>query len=301
MLLSTLSFSSEHNLSIYNEQVFYTLGLVAQNPGQKYITFINDIKYLSKLNENVSVVITKPELKEIIPKKYGIVVSENPTITFFELQNYLSLNTDYIRKSEDTVIGKNCKISSLVSIAKENVVIGNNVEIEDFVTIYPNTTIGDNVIIRSGSKIGGQGFEYKRCPDNTILTVKHYGGVVIEHDVDVHCNVCIDCAVYPWDNTVIGEYTKIDNLVHIAHAVKIGKRNLITASACIGGRTEIGDDCWIGIGAIIKNAVSVKNKATITMGSVLANNVRENEEVGGFYAVRHEDFLMSQYKIRKLK
>lgn len=302
MLLSKFSsFVSDQKLQIYNEKEFETLALVAQNPNQKYITFINDVKYLTKLNENVSVVITTPELKDDIPEKYGVVVSENPTLTYFELQNYLSSNTDYIRKSEDTVIGKDCKISSFSSIAKENVVIGNNVEIEDFVTIYPNTIIGDNVIIRSGSKIGGQGFEYKRCSDNTILTVNHYGGVIIEHDVDVHCNVCIDRAVYPWDNTVIGEYTKIDNLVHIAHAVKIGKRNLITATACIGGRTEIGDDCWIGIGAIIKNAVSVKNKATVTMGSVLANNVRENEEVSGFYAVKHEDFLMSQYKIRKLK
>ena len=131
--------------------------------------------------------------------------------------------------------------------------------------------------------------------------MKHYGGVVIEHNADIHCNVCVDRAVYPWDNTIIGEYTKIDNLSHVAHAVKIGARCLVASGTCFGGRTETGDDCWFGIGTIIKNAIKIGNNASVTMGAVLANNVKDGSEVSGFYAVNHNDFLMSQFKLRNLK
>lgn len=297
MILSEFSFASEHKLEIHNEKAFETLALVAQDPGKKYITFINEKKYFSKLNENVSMVITNPELKEFVPDRCGVVVSDNPSIAFFELQNFLEGNEDYIRPVYKTAIGKNCKIGRLTSIAENNVTIGNNVIIEDFVTIYPNTVIGDNVIIRSGAKIGGLGFEYKRCPDNTVLTVNHYGGVIIESNVDIHCNTCIDRAVYPWDDTVIGEHSKIDNLVHIAHAVKVGRRCLITAGCCFGGRTVTGADCWFGLGAVIKNAVKIGSQVKVTIGSVLVNNAKDGLELSGFYAVKNEDFLMSQYKL----
>lgn len=299
MLPSELSFFN--GFEICSERKFDVLALVAQNPQKKFLTFVNEQKYFSKLNENVSIVITKPELKDSAPSSCGVIVSENPTLTFFELHNFLESNRGYVRTEYKTTIGKNCKISRLASIAENNVIVGNNVVIENFVTIYPDTVIKDNVIIRSGAKIGGQGFEYKRCSDNTILAINHYGGVMIEHDADIHCNVCIDRAVYPWDDTVIGEYTKIDNLSHIAHAVKIGARCLIAAGTCFGGRTEVGNDCWFGIGSVVKNAIKVGNEASVTMGSVLANNVKDNAEVSGFYAVNHSDFLMGQYKLRNLK
>ena len=299
MLLSELDFARE--LEIYNEKEFDSLALVVQNPGGQILTFIREEKYFSKINENVSMVITTPELKDIVSHAYGVVVSSNPTLTFFKLHNFLEKNTNYIRPKYKTIIGKKCKISKLASIAKNNVKIGNNVIIEDFVTIYPNTIINDNCVICSGAKIGGQGFENKRCPDKTILSVNHYGGVIIGHDVDIHCNVCIDRAVYPWDNTVIGEYTKIDNLSHIAHAVKLGARCFVAAGTCFGGRTVTGDDCWFGIGSVIKNGLKIGHEASVTMGSVLASNVINNAEVSGFYAVNHERFLFNQYKLNRLK
>lgn len=299
MLLSKLCFSKQ--LEIYNEKDFETLALVVQNPQMKFITFVNDQKYLSKLNENVSMVITKSEIKDNIPSTCGIVISDNPTLTFFTLHNFLENNKNYVRPKYKTKIGKNCTIGKFASIAENNVTIGDNVVIEDFVTIYPNTTINDNVIIRSGARIGAQGFEYKRCPNKTILTVNHYGGVVIEHDVDIHCNVCVDRAVYTWDNTIIGEYSKVEGLSYIGHGVKIGARCLIAAGSIFGGRTVVGEDCWFGIGTIVKNAIKIGNTASVTMGAVLANNVKDAAEVSGFYAINHNDFLMNQFKLRNLK
>ncbi|MCR4631027.1 MAG: hypothetical protein K5786_05305, partial [Treponema sp.] len=125
MLLSKLSFSSK--LEIYNEQEFETLALVVQNPQKKFITFVNEKKYLSKLNENVSMVITKTEFKDFVPSNYGVIISDNPTLTFFKLHNFLVNNKDYIRPEYKTLIGKNCNIGKYVSIAENNVTIGNNV------------------------------------------------------------------------------------------------------------------------------------------------------------------------------
>lgn len=295
MLLSELGFSQE--LEIYNEKEFNYLALVVQNPGKGILTFINEKKYISNINENVSMVVTNADLRDAVPDTCGVVVSESPSLTFFKIHNFLNQNGKYIREIYNAVIGQNCKISKLASIAEYNVIIGNNVIIEDFVTIYPNTIIGDNCIIRSGSKIGGQGFEYKRCSDNTILAVNHYGGVIIENDVDIHCNVCIDRAVYPWDDTVIGEYSKIDSVVHVGHAVKIGKRVLVVANSTIGGRTVIGDGSWVGMGVTIKNAIRTGKKVSINMGSVLANDLEDGKEVSGNYAVDQDAFFFHQIKM----
>lgn len=299
MLLSSLPFASEYDLEIYNEQEFETLALVAQNPGKKYITFIKEAKYFSKLNENASMVITKKELKDSVPKHCGIVLSETPDMTFFRLQNALAGNKEYIRPEYKTAIGRNCKIGKFASIAENNVTIGDNVIIEDFVTIYPNTSIKDNVIIRSGAKIGGQGGEYKRLPDNTVLMVEHCGGVILDHDVDIHCNVCIDRAVYPWDDTVVGEYTKIENLSHIAHAVKLGKRLIISANATVGGRTVVGDDSWIGLGAVIKNGITLGERVSVNMGSVLVNDLESEMSVCGNFAIDKNLFFYNQLKMSR--
>lgn len=297
MLLSEFtSFLSEHKLQVFNEKEFETLALVAQNPGKKYITFLNEKKYFSKINKNVSMVITKSDLKDFVPPDCGVVISENPGITFFLLQNFLVNNTEYIRPVYKTEIGNNCHIGTFTSISESNVTIGNNVVIEDFVTIYPNTIIRDNVIIRSGAKIGGFGFEYKRF-NKTIMAVNHYGGVIIENDVDIHCNTSIDRAVYPWDDTVIGEYSKIDSVVHIGHAVKIGKRVLVVANSTIGGRTVIGDDSWIGMGVTIKNAINTGKNVSVNMGSVLANDLEDGKEVSGNYAVDQDAFFFHQIKM----
>ena len=132
--------------------------------------------------------------------------------------------------------------------------IGNNVVIEEFVSIKENTIIGDNCVIRAGSIIGGEGFEHKRNGED-VLSVKHLGGVIIEDNVEFQQGNFVDKAIYPWDDTIIGENSKTDNNVHIAHADKIGKRVFIAASTCIAGRVEIGNDVWIGPGVTVTNGI----------------------------------------------
>ncbi len=175
-------------------------------------------------------------------------------------------------------------------IEKTNVKIGNNVVIEPFVTIYKNTVIEDNCIIRSGARIGGEGFQEIQY-DEKIFSVEHLGGTILHHDVEVQNNTCIDKAIYPWDNTEIGKYTKFDTLVHVEHAVKIGESCMITGNVEIAGRSVIGDNVWIGIGSTIRNGLKIGNNARINIGSVVVGNVKERGNVTGNFAIPHEKFL----------
>ena len=175
---------------------------------------------------------------------------------------------EYCRTIYDTIIDETAQISPMASIPKYNVKIGKNTIIEPFVMIYPDTVIADNCIIRAGAVIGGCGFEFKRDGEH-IMSVAHCGGVQIGNHVEIQNNTCIDRAIYPWDDTVISDYCKIDNLVYIAHAVKIEKNVMIVATSGVGGRTVIGENSWIGLGAKVRNGIQLGKNSRSENGAVL--------------------------------
>lgn len=281
-----------------NEQRVSSLGLVEYNDGKDVCTFVDNEYYLEKLSDNIQMVLVGEDLLDTLKqyrKSYGICVVENPRLTYFRIHNYLVNDISYRRTDFKTRIGANCNISSQAVIADKNVVIGNNVTIEEFAVIRENTVINDNSIIRAGCKIAGEGFEFKNTSEE-VFHVRHIGGVVIGESVEIQYNTCIDKAIYPWDNTVIGDYVKIDNLVHIGHAVKVDSRTMIVANSGIGGRVSIGEDVWIGFGATIRNGIHIGDRARTNMGSVVTRNVGTEEAVTGNFAIPHKDFIANLKK-----
>ena len=289
MLLSEVLNLCE-GLTLLKDGDFTSLGLAIADCDEKILTFIESEKYISGLSDKVSALITTEELGERLKDKYGVIISKNPRVDYFKLHNILSNKDNYKRKEFNTTIGEGCKISSLSSISDKNVVIGNNVTIEEFVVIRENTVIGDNSIIRAGVILGGEGFEYKRT-DGIIMNVNHCGGVIIGNNVEIQYNSCIDKALYTWDNTVIGDYSKLDDLVHIEHGVKIGERCLIASRSTFGGRTIIGNDSWVGLGAIISNGLKLGDKVSISLGAVVTKNLYDGEKVSGNFAINHDKFI----------
>lgn len=276
---------------LINEQEFETLGILASKTDKNICTFVDSYKYISNIRDNFTMIITTMELYEKLKyRKCGFYITEKPRIEFFKIHNSLCKNNEYIRQKCISKVGENCNISKMAYIAENNVIIGNNVTIEEFVSIKENVIIGDNSIIRAGSVIGGIGYEFKR--DNAeIFPVTHMGGVIIGKNVEIQYNVAIDKAIYPWDNTIIGDYTKIDNLNHIGHACKIGKCVMMPAGSVIGGRTIIDDDVWIGIGCIIRNGIHIEKNSRCNMGAVVTQDVPENMSVTGNFAIKHEIFM----------
>lgn len=143
----------------------------------------------------------------------------------------------------------------------------------------PEHSIHPTVKIGQGACIGFDGFGYVRDEHGLLVKMPHTGNVVIEENAEIGSNTCIDRAVV--GSTVIGAGTKIDNLVHIAHGVKVGKNCLIVAGAVIGGSCEIGNNCFIGINASIKNKVKIGNNVTVGMGAVVVKDVPDGVTVVG--------------------
>ncbi len=275
---------------------FESLGLITSET-PKMLTFIEEDKYLLLLlkNPNVSCVITTEELSSSIPDGLGVGVSKNPRKSFFEIHNYLAENTEFYGKPFDTEIVNSAKIHPTAYVAKKNVKIGERCYIGPNVSILENSILENDVIVRAGSVIGTEGFEFIHL-DKEIMPVIHAGGVLIHNNVEIQGNSCIDKAVFGF--TEIGEYTKIDNLVHIAHNVKIGKRCLLIAHAMIGGSVVIGDDVWIGPSSSIVPEVKIGNGATISIGSVVTKDVAPGQRVTGNFAIDHDKFIAFLKTIR---
>ncbi len=116
-----------------------------------------------------------------------------------------------------------------------------NVLIFPNVTIRENTIIGNNVIIHSGTVIGSDGFGYSPDENGVYHKIPQIGNVIIEDDVEIGSNVSIDRAAV--GSTIIHKGVKLDNLVQIAHNVKVGENTVMSAQTGISGSTIIGKNC----------------------------------------------------------
>jgi len=214
---------------------------------------------------------------------------------FFELHNHLARETEFYWKNFPTEIAEDAVIHSTAFVASRNARIGHRTMIGPNASILERSIIGDDVIIRAGCVIGSEGFEFKRAYGE-VLPVAHDAGVRLGNRVELQANTCIAKGLFGvW--TEVGEDTKIDQLVHVAHGCKIGRRCLITAQAEISGSVEIGDDVWIGPGAVISSGVKIGNRAYITIGAAVTKDVPDEARVSGNFAINHEKFIAFMKKI----
>ena len=292
MKLSELVFGK-----IEKDGEFDWLGLTAEEyTGKKVLTFLNDEKYYKEIENNKSVtciITTKEVLEKIKGNKYGIILSENPRKDFFELHNKLVKENFYFSKNENKISEK-AIISEKATIGEYNIIIEEDVIIESNVTIYENVTIKKGSIIRSGTRIGGNGFEFSRF-GKEVLSVEFAGDVFVDENVEIQNNTCVDRGVF--DRTYLGKNVKVDNLVHIAHDVKVGDNTLVVACTLIGGRTRIGKNSYLGPNCTVKNGLVLGENSKVSMGAVVTKNVKDNEIVTGNFAIPHEQFIKNLKKI----
>jgi len=145
--------------------------------------------------------------------------------------------------------------------------------------IYPNARIGKNVIISPGAVIGKTSIGFFAGDNDDLVKFPQIGGVVIGDDVEIGSCVVVDRGAL--SDTIIGEGTKIDNLVHIAHNVKIGKHCALIAHAFVGGSATIGDYSWIGPHAAIRDWVNVGKRVIVGIGAVVTKDIPDDAIVIG--------------------
>lgn len=137
---------------------------------------------------------------------------------------------------------------------------------------------GSNITVKPYAVIGYDGFGFE--PDGLGYELfPHIGGVVIEDNVSIGSFTVIDRGKL--DDTVIGAGTKLDNRIHVAHGVKLGKNCLVVAQTIIGGSTVIGDRVYISMGAVIRDHLSIGERAFIGMGAVVTKDVEPGVTVVG--------------------
>ena len=163
---------------------------------------------------------------------------------------------------KNSIIGDGCQLRAGSKVG-DNVTIGRNCVLHPNVFVEDGCKIGDNVVLHSGVVIGADGFGYVRDGQHGYVKFPQIGTVVIEDNVEIGANTCVDRGAL--GETRIGEGTKIDNLVQIAHNVQIGKRVVIAAQTGISGSTVIEDDCVIG------GQVGMGDHARVLSGAVIGS------------------------------
>lgn len=278
---------------------FAGLGLCGARAGIPLLTFCGNAKFLriALKNPDISCLMVPQELADRAEAEgsgRGICAVPNLRVDFFGLHNRLcgpEWAARYIGPDRPTVIDPSAQVDARAIIDPLNVTIGAGTIIEACTVIYGRTAIGPDCIIRSGSVLGGSGLEFMRMGTGGMLGVEHRGKLVIGSRVEIQYNCNISRSLFPWHETRIGDDTKIESLVHIAHGSHIGKRNLIAASACICGSAVIGDDIWIGPNATVSSEVSVGDGARVTLGAVAASDVPGGTAVTGNFAIAHDLFM----------
>ncbi|NML56017.1 UDP-3-O-(3-hydroxymyristoyl)glucosamine N-acyltransferase [Chryseobacterium cheonjiense] len=196
--------------------------------------------------------------------------------------------------SEKAKIGEGSQIYPQVYIGK-GVKIGKNCKIDSGARIYDYCIIGDNCVIHSNTVIGGDGFGFQPTSEG-FKKIPQLGNVIIEDDVEIGSNCSIDRATI--GSTVIGKGTKIDNLIQIAHNVKIGKNNVIAAQAGIAGSTTIGDWNQIGGQVGIVGHIKIGNQVRIQAQSGVNSSVNDKETLYGSPAINYNDYLRNYIHFR---
>jgi len=197
---------------------------------------------------------------------------------------------DGVRIGDRTVVGTHCSVAAGVEL-------GERVHLYPSVTIYGGSRIGNRVTIHAGARIGSDGFGYVQR-DGQHLKIPHVGGCVIEDDVEIGANTTIDRGSI--DDTVVGAGTKIDNLVQVAHNVRIGRLCLIMAQVGIAGSVRVED------GAMLLGQVGVSGHHTVGKGARLAaqagvfGDIPAGETWSGYPARPHKEALRAQAALFKL-
>ena len=206
------------------------------------------------------------------PKKVGISklasISEKATIG---KDCYIG---DFTVVEAGAVIGDGAKIYPQCYVG-DNVKIGANTTLNPGVKIYEGCSIGANCILHAGVVIGADGFGFAPNAQGGFDKIPQLGNVIIEDNVEIGANTCIDRA--KTDSTIIHKGVKLDNLIQIGHNVEVGENTVSSAQSGVAGTTKIGSNCFIAGQVGIADHITIGNRVKIGAKSGIDKNVPDDE------------------------
>ncbi|MBI4445989.1 MAG: UDP-3-O-(3-hydroxymyristoyl)glucosamine N-acyltransferase [Acidobacteria bacterium] len=264
------------------------------------LTFVSNPQYLPKLKTTraAAVILSKGD-KAPIPA----LISDNPYLTFAQAVELFYSPPTPIPGIHPTAslalsacVGENASIGANVAIGA-GVRLGKNALLYPNVTIYPHAQIGDDfiahsnsvvreycqignrVILQNGAVIGSDGFGFAPRSDGSFYKIVQSGIVVIEDDVEIGANTCIDRASI--GETRIAAGTKLDNLVQIGHGCRIGRHTIIAAQTGVAGSTQVGNQVVLAGQVGIAGHLKIGDRVIVTAQSGVGHSIEDGKKVSG--------------------
>ncbi len=204
---------------------------------------------------------------------------------------------DFAYIGKKAVIGDYTKIYEHVYVG-DGVKIGSNCIIYPGVRIYPGMVIGNNVIIQANAVIGCDGFGFAPMQDGTWKKIEHTGNVVLEDNVEIGANACLDKS--QMGSTIIRSGCKIDNFCQIAHNVEVGKNTVMAAQCGIAGSTKIGEHCIFGGQVGVAGHITIADNTSIGAQAGVLGAIKESGKIYlGTPAIPYKEYLRSYAVFKK--
>jgi UDP-3-O-[3-hydroxymyristoyl] glucosamine N-acyltransferase len=194
----------------------------------------------------------------------------------------------YVVVDEDVQIGKNCVLLAHVVIYR-GARIGNNFLAHAHAVVRENCRLGDNVTLQNGVVIGGDGFGFAKDNEGRWRKIVQSGAAVLEDDVEVQANACVDRASI--GETRVGKGTRIDNLVQVGHGSRVGSNTLLCAQVGLAGSTEVGDNVILAGQVGVAGHCKIGDGVIATAQSGIPNDVAAGKVVSGYPAIDNKLWL----------
>jgi UDP-3-O-[3-hydroxymyristoyl] glucosamine N-acyltransferase len=271
------------------------------------IAFLANPRYRAQLDaSNAACVIVGPALREQASIRGAVIVATDPYLYFARLTQWwagrvrpiaapgvhpsavvdpaavlgagvsvgaLAVIEAGARVEDDAVIGAQCFIG-------RNARVGAATRLHARVTLHFDCRIGARCIVHSGAVIGADGFGFAPSAEGYVK-IEQLGAVAIGDDVEIGANTCIDRGAL--DDTVIEDGVKLDNLIQIAHNVRIGRASAMAGCSAIAGSTRIGARCTIGGGAGILGHLTIADDVHISAQSTVSRSIGKPGTYTGFF------------------
>jgi UDP-3-O-[3-hydroxymyristoyl] glucosamine N-acyltransferase len=269
------------------------------------ISFLSNPKYTSYIYETESsVVLINEDVELTQPVSCTLIRVKNAYESVAKLlQLYASMMPKKTGIDPLAFVSKSAKIGENVYIAPfayigDNVTIGDGSRIFPHVTIYEGCKIGKNVTIHAGSVIGADGFGFAPNQEG-YDKIPQIGIVVIEDDVEIGANTCVDRSTM--GQTIIHKGVKLDNLIQVAHNCEIGENTVMSAQVGMAGSTKIGAWCMVGGQAGFSGHIKIADKTFVGAQSGVISNTKGNgEQLIGAPAIDPKIFFKAQAVMKRL-
>ena len=278
-----------------------------QNSNKTSLTFLSNKKYSKyiKTSEAKAFIVHQDFVEEDDRKNY--LVSEDPYLSYAMASKlfspfYNDLNNNGIHStaivSSDAKIGNNVFIGANVYIGP-NCVIGDNSSIQPNVSLVCNVKLGSNCNIFPGTVLGCDGFGYAPTK-NGYVKIEQLGNLIIGDNVEIGAGCTIDRGAL--DDTIIHDGVKLDNQIHIAHNVDLGKNSAIAACCAIAGSTVIGENFRMGGLSGVLGHLTITDNVSVGAHTLITKNISEGGEyIGIMPAQNPKDWAKSSIFIKRRK